>query len=210
MTKVVLMSDTHMKHKFQVPDGDLLLHSGDALSWGNPRELSEFVWWFAELPHPHKVLVAGNHDWPLQRRHEREESEATLRRYGIHYLRDSEVTLEGLRIYGSPWQPEFCGWAFNLPRGGWELKSWWAKIPEGLDFLITHGPPAGHRDETDHGHVGCELLLPAVQRAKPRFHLFGHIHSGYGRSRNDHTEFLNVSVCNEQYQPVNAPVVLEL
>ena len=33
------------------------------------------------------------------------------------YLQDSTTQIYGLKIYGTPWQPEFCGWAFNLPRG---------------------------------------------------------------------------------------------
>src|SRR3546814_5642071 len=35
----------------------------------------------------------------------------------------------GLKFYGSPCQPEFCDWAFNLPIGP-SLKEKWERIPD--------------------------------------------------------------------------------
>lgn len=88
------------------------------------------------------------------------------------------MTVEGLRIYGSPWQPEYGNWAFNLDRGA-PLKAKWDLIPEGVDILITHGPPKGFGGQTREGDVGCDDLLEAVNRVKPLIHVFGHIHEGY-------------------------------
>ncbi len=58
----------------------------------------------------------------------------------VTYLEDSETSIKGVSIYGSPWQPEFCDWAFNLPRKSEALREKWAKIPDKSDIVITHGP----------------------------------------------------------------------
>jgi len=127
------------------------------------------------------------------------------------YLEDSEyVTKSGIRIYGSPWQPEFCDWAFNLPRGK-QLADRWALIPEGIDVLMTHGPPQGHGDKTNTGVVtGCADLLKRIQHIRPPVHVFGHIHEGYGITTDQQTYFLNACIVNLGYKPVNPPLVFDL
>ncbi len=86
-----------------------------------------------------------------------------------------------IKIYGSPWQPEFCDWAFNLPIGP-ELASKWKAIPDNVDILITHGPPKGILDMAENGYLcGCPHLRHEVlTRVQPRLHVFGHIHEAYG------------------------------
>jgi Icc-related predicted phosphoesterase len=94
------------------------------------------------------------------------------------YLEDSYVTIENIKIYGSPWQPRFGkNWGFNLERGE-ELKEKWEKIPDDIDILITHGPPESILDKTDQGlSVGCDQLFEFVmEKIKPKIHIFGHIH----------------------------------
>lgn len=98
------------------------------------------------------------------------------------YLEDSGTKVGGLNIYGSPWQPVFCDWAFNLERGD-PLRAVWKKIPDGTDILITHGPPIGHGDILKGGseRSGCvDLLMEIQKRVRPKYHIFGHIHEGYG------------------------------
>ena len=113
-----------------------------------------------------KVLVSGNHDWLFEKDYSLAKN---LCQYNnITYLEDSEATLGGLRIYGTPWQPWFYDWAFNLPRLGNELHDKWAKIPIGTDILITHGPPNGYGDLVNNWrqpnvNVGCELLLNRIK-----------------------------------------------
>ena len=116
---------------------------------------------------------------------------------------------ERIKIWGSPFTPEFLNWAFmGTPE---KRKALWAEIPEHLDILITHGPPFGILDRTIDGeNAGCPHLLKAVQSKKPKIHLFGHIHEGYGTLEIDGTLFVNASLCNERYDLINAPVVLEL
>lgn len=95
------------------------------------------------------------------------------------YLEDSEIVIYGIKIYGTPWQPEFCKWAFNVPRGE-PCLSKWELIPSDTDILVTHTPPVGHGDLCCSGvRAGCVELLSTVQnRVKPKYHVFGHIHEG--------------------------------
>lgn len=111
----------------------------------------------------------------------------------------------------SPYQPEFCNWAFNLPRDSPEIESVWNGIPIDTDVLITHGPPANILDVTfDKVHAGCPRLLKRVVEVKPKLHVFGHIHEGYGIHEMGPTLFVNASTCNFRYEPVQAPIVVEL
>jgi hypothetical protein len=127
-----------------------------------------------------------------------------------HYLEDSGIEIAGVKFWGSPWQPEFYDWAFNLPRGQ-ALADKWALIPDDIDVLITHGPPLGILDQVITGdHVGCADLLEAVQLIKPKVHIFGHIHEGYGRIEQNGTVFINASVCTARYRPINPPIVVEV
>ena len=121
--KIVCISDTHnCNEEIAVPDGDLLIHSGDATNSGSIAEVSAFLKWFASLPHRHKIFVAGNHDWLFERQNAlaRQMTEDA----GITYLEDSAIEIEGLMIYGSPWQPRFFDWAFNLSRGAAMAAKW--------------------------------------------------------------------------------------
>jgi predicted phosphodiesterase len=205
--RIVCLSDTHNLHdRIRVPEGDLLVHAGDATMRGTAEEIAAFFDWLAGLPHRHKVVVAGNHDFLF----EREPARARGLVHGATYLEDSAVEIEGLRIWGSPWQPWFYDWAFNLRRGA-PLREKWDLIPQGTDVLVTHGPPHGVLDRVDQGElVGCADLREAVTRVRPTLHLFGHIHEGYGQERGEGTTFVNASICDRAYRPVNAPVVVDL
>ncbi len=204
--RIVCISDTHSKHsQLKIPDGDLLLHAGDATGRGGREEIGAFNAWLGSLPHRHKVIISGNHDFGFERNPE-------ARSWITHavYLQDEEVTIEGLRIYGSPWQPWFFNWAFNLKRGP-ELAAVWAKVPAGIDVLLTHSPPLGVLDRLDTGEpVGCEELTKALTRIRPKLHVFGHIHEAYGMVERDGIVYVNASSCNLKYRPVNPPVVVDL
>ncbi len=205
--RIVCLSDTHDLHgDLAVPDGDLLLHAGDATMSGTPQQIEAFDDWLARQPHRHKVVIAGNHDWGFQRTPAR--ARALLRH--ATYLEDSLAEVDGLRIWGSPWQPWFYDWAFNLERGP-QIAAKWALIPDGIDVLVTHGPPLGILDRTSRGEaVGCADLLAAIDRVRPRLHVFGHIHEAYGRLERDGCIFVNASNCSERYRPVQPPIVVDL
>ena len=191
--RFVAMADTHGRHrKLEVPDADVLIHAGDLTGRGTRPQVEDALKWLQSLPHRHKVLVAGNHDFLYE--DEAAVAQALTRDAGIIYLCDSETTVEGVRIWGSPWQPRFFDWAFNLDRGE-PLDAKWRLIPEGIDVLITHGPPAGYGDLCDDGRrVGCEDLLKHLSRLKPRVHLFGHIHEDRGEWRVGPTRVINCTV----------------
>ena len=200
MPSIVAMADTHGYHaKLKVPDADILIHAGDLTGRGTRPQVQAALAWLKALPHRHKVLVAGNHDFLFE--DEAPVAEAMTKEAGLIYLRDSEVMLEGVRIWGSPWQPRFFDWAFNLDRGE-PLAAKWRLIPAGVDVLVTHGPPAGYGDRCDDGRrVGCEDLLKALERVKPRVNLFGHIHEDRGEWQLGPTRLINCTT-SECEQPV--------
>lgn len=204
--RVVCISDTHCRHEdLLVPDGDLLVHAGDMSRRGTFREIVAFNHWLGTLPHRHKVVIAGNHDFAF-------EQDVGARSWLTHaeYLQDSELTIEGLRIWGSPWQPRFFDWAFNLDRGK-PLREKWKLIPSGLDILLTHGPPHGILDRTDHGtNVGCEDLAEIVALRRPRLHVFGHIHEAAGCVERGGTTYVNACSLDRGYEPRGEPFVLDL
>ena len=211
MPKIVCLSDTHnCNEQIIVPDGDVLIHAGDATIRGTIPEIAVFNRWFANLPHRLKIFVAGNHDWLF------ETNNLYARQMlddSIIYLQDSFVEIEGFKIYGSPWQPRFYDWAFNLMRGA-ELAEKWKLIPDDTDILITHGPPHGILDEVPRKffveNTGCEELRKKVEEIRPKLHIFGHIHCGYGQTEKFGVKFINASNCDESYEPTQPPIVIDL
>lgn len=199
--KIVALADVH-NQKPVLPEGDMLVIAGDLTGHGNLRELARFAAWLRKQPHRHKVLIAGNHDFCLQKWSEQQEAENMLGGEGIVYLRDQAVEIEGLKIYGTPWQPWFYDWAFNLERGP-EIAAKWELIPEKLDLLITHGPPAGFGDMTDRGEaVGCADLLRAIELKRPRFMCYGHIHEAPGHWDHQGMSLINCSIGARYSKPV--------
>ncbi len=201
--KCVVISDTHgMYPDLEIPPGDVFIHAGDILGRGKLSELVEFNDWLGTLPHTHKIVIAGNHDWCFQTN----EGESRLILTNAVYLRDELIEIDGVKFYGSPWQPFFFNWAFNLSRGA-ALKDKWDLIPASVDVLITHGPAIGILDQTmDGSNVGCEELMMAIRRVKPKYHLFGHIHESYGVAQLNGCTHVNASIATERYIPTNKPI----
>ena len=189
-----------------VPEGDLLIHAGDATLRGTEAEIRAFDAWLASLPHPHKVVIAGNHDFGFER-HPHARSWIT----GATYLQDEGTTIGGLEIWGSPWQPWFHDWAFQRQRGP-EMAEIWSRIPSSADVLVTHGPPHGILDRTVRDEpVGCEALRHEVlQRIQPRLHVFGHIHEAHGEVELNGTRFVNACCCTVGYDATQPAIVVDL
>lgn len=213
--KCVAVSDIHLRN-VSTPDADLLIVSGDMTFKGTGSEMSWFSDWLGKQPQKHKVWIAGNHELGVE--HDPGLAERVAADTNSIYLNDSEATIEGIRIWGSPITPWFYDWAFNRHRGS-EIREHWQLIPNGIDLLITHGPPYGYLDQNmDGDHVGCEELAARVLSqltTPPRVHIFGHIHGGYGETmvkRNDGRTIMmiNASSCNERYEAVNPPVEFEI
>lgn len=188
VVRIVALADTHGEHGgLHVPPGDVLIHAGDLTQRGTAGELEAAADFLRAQPHPEKLVIAGNHDFLLQQ----EPARARAVFHGLTYLEDAEATVAGLRVWGSPWQPWFHDWAFNLHRGE-PIDAKWRLIPEGVDVLVTHGPPEGLGDRCwDGQRVGCADLLRHLDRVRPRVHLFGHIHEDRGEFRRGDCRVIN-------------------
>jgi len=209
--RLVCLSDTHSLHRSipAIPDGDVLIHAGDCLGAGTLDNVEDLNDWLGTLPHRHKIVIAGNHDWVFQ-------ETPDLAREALSnatYLEDSGIEIDGIRFWGSPWTPTFMDWAFMLDRGQ-PLHKKWQQIPESTDVLITHGPPRGIGDLVAMGfrcqNVGCVNLLDRIQQLSLTAHVFGHIHEGYGEYSHGNTRLINASTCTGRYEPTNPPIVLDL
>lgn len=207
--RVVAISDTHGMHDqlTDLPPGDVLIFAGDLTSRGEYFTIERFNKWLKGLDYEYKIIIAGNHDKTFES--DPEEARARLTE-GI-YLQDSGVQIEGILFYGSPWQPEFNDWSFNLPRGP-KLQEKWDLIPKNTDVLITHGPPLHYGDTVFNVIMpqGCMDLLDAIRRIKPAVHVCGHIHEGYGIRMNKDTLLINASNLDEYYRLVNDPIVFDI
>lgn len=207
--KLTLISDTHTMQRLDwiLDETDVLVHAGDLALAGTRDEVQLTLDWLNKQPHKHIVCIAGNHDWAIQKK-------AKLDFGKVLYLEDSSVNIEGFNFHGSPWQPEFMKWAFNLERP--ELEAKWKLISPTTHVLVTHSPPAGIMDKVRpfmqyrRDHAGCDYLLEAVKDIQPLVHVFGHIHGGYGQEKIGETLFVNASICDESYRPINKPIVVSI
>lgn len=195
--KILHISDTHGKHHLlkNLPKADIIVHSGDVSEDGTDSEVLDFLNWFCELDYPHKIFVAGNHDLCL----DGEKIEGLPE--NLHYLCNSGVEIEGVKFWGVPY------FLSNELNG--DTAQIMAQIPENTDILISHRPPYGILDFDDGNHFGCFDLLQTVQKIRPKYHLFGHIHAGYGIEKSQHTTFVNSSLVRKN-KIVNEPSLLKI
>ena len=205
--RLVLLSDTHGLHRnVQVPDGDLLIHAGDFTNFSKSQiEIIEFNVWLGELPHRHKIVVPGNHEFFL----EADPSKRSLLS-NASVLINEAVQVEGLRIWGSPITPLYGG-AFGMSSAA-DRRRLYAHIPDDTDVLITHGPPFGILDMMPNSslHTGCRELFDAVIRVKSKVHVFGHLHGAHGIFQTKNTIYVNAALCGPHAEIDNGPVVLWL
>lgn len=229
IVKLVTFSDVHNRQEaLRVPDGDIAICAGDATNFGNPEAINAFLTWMGELPHQHKIFIAGNHDILFEK--EPGLAKQMCRDNGIIYLEDSGVEIMGIKFWGSPVTPWFMGerWAFNRARNFAEeafykarpIKPHWDAIPDDTDVLITHGPPyeildaspveASEKSENPAcRYIGCVDLRDAVRRVKPDVHIFGHVHYSFGEAHIDGTSFFNVAVVDRLHIPSNGCTVID-
>lgn len=217
--RITVISDTHNKHKqvtSDLPGGDIIIHAGDISSMGYEHEIRSFLGWFSRLhQYKTKIFISGNHDWGFQDNVTKVKQ--ILSEYpNVIYLQDDMHLLgedyddyeQRPKVWGSPWQPEFYSWAFNLPRNSPEMWEKWLMIPENTDILVTHGPAYGVLDRVIGGweNLGCEMLRQRIQSVKPKIHVCGHIHSGYGYQFVDGIHYFNAAVLGEDYRYHNMPI----
>lgn len=242
MVKIGMIADTHGKHaQLVIPELDILIHAGDCTELGKDHEIEDFQNWIRSLHQvKHRIFIAGNHDYGYERKPKPGIFiPGTITDYNgengsVHYLKDSSIEIMGLKIFGSPWSPFFCDWAFNgledrgsqgmsYPGGPGEnakpdadhplLRDVYAKIPKDTNILVCHGPPRlGNLDVTREGlQVGSwELRKRIEQLDKLKIVISGHIHEGYGSTRLMDIFVYNVSSCNRDYKLVNPVTIIEL
>ena len=196
--KILHLSDTHGSHHRlrELPDADVIVHSGDFCMVGSEQEAIDFLNWFCELPYGHKIFICGNHDDFL---------------YGanidgldnnVHYLCNSAIEIDGVKFYGVPMFMNDCI-TDRQSRN-------YATIPTDTDILITHSPAFGILDFDDDINYGSEELLQAVTNVNPRIHLFGHIHKQHGITTIGTTTFSNGAIMNDDYSILNHPNIIEI
>jgi len=200
--KIDAISDTHNRHNhFTMPGGDILIHAGDATMGGRVSEVMGFLDWFAKQPYAHKIFVPGNHDWLFEENPTLCAEECKNR--GIVLLNDSGIEIEGIKIWGSPVQPEFCDWAFN--RNDVEIVDHWDLIPADTEILITHGPAYERLDfiPQQNKSVGCPHLFNKIMQTKIKLNIFGHIHESRGYTYKDGKVWVNAAVLDGMYRPTS-------
>lgn len=185
--KILHLSDTHgCHHRLQnLPEADVVVHSGDFCMVGSEQEAIDFVNWFCDLPYRHKIFICGNHDGCL---------------YGadidglddnVHYLCNSGIEIDGLKFYGVPMFMGDCV-SDRQSRN-------YAKIPSDTDILITHSPAYGILDLDDNTNYGSEEILDRLTALNLKAHLFGHIHAQHGMKSLNGTIFSNGAIMNSDY-----------
>lgn len=199
--KIVCISDTHNNHsKLVLPEGDILIHAGDFTYTGKELEITNFANWIKTLNYKHKIVIAGNHEKSL------DSNNLKIKQFlkdACTYLEHELVVVEGIKIFGTPFQPKFCNMAFN--RNKTQREELFSQIPSDIDILITHSPPHDILDTIYNGtQVGdLELRKELKTRLKPKLHVFGHIHENNGVLKIENTTYINAAICNLDYYPTN-------
>jgi len=195
---ILHLSDTHGKHHElrNLPNADVVIHSGDISFAGSENEVMNFIEWFGALPYKYKIFIAGNHDDCL--------FGATVNGLpqNCFYLCNTGVSVEGVKFYGMPMFME------DMISGDYDIHI--RNIPDDTTVLITHQPPYYILDDSGDINYGDRNLLQMVRSLQPRYHLFGHIHGAYGNEESEHTTFVNAAVLSENYQLINEPILLEI
>ncbi len=147
---ILHLSDTHNLHEQlgTLPIADVLVFSGDMSYAGTENEIIDFLYWFMDQPHLHKIWIAGNHDECLWG----EKIEGLD--VNCHYLYNSGVTIEGVHFYGVPL------FVADVASGTYE--QFIQQIPLQTDVLITHQPPQGILSESHGIEYGSTSLLSKV------------------------------------------------
>jgi len=204
---LVLISDTHELHReISVPNGDVLIHAGDFTMFGRSLQaLKDFNGWLGELPHRHKIVICGNHEYAF---------DDTLRYYRLLtnavVLVNESLVIEGAKFWGSAFSMlDESGPARTREA---ERQRIYDAIPLDTDVVITHGPPHGVLDTTVEyqGHTGDRELLRAIRRVKPKLHVFGHIHASYGARNTRDTLFINAALLDWDGSLAKLPIVVRL
>lgn len=195
--RILHLSDTHNCHHQlrDLPEADVVVHSGDFCMVGTEKEAIDFLNWFCDLPYRHKIFICGNHDDCFYG------ADIDGLDSNVHYLCNSGIEFEGVKFYGVPMFMGDCITERQCRN--------YNNIPNDTDVLITHSPAYGILDYDDGINYGSEDLLSVITRVNPIVHLFGHIHKQHGITSIGTTTFSNGAIMNEDYSKLNQPNILE-
>jgi len=233
-TRFVCISDTHSK-TFPLPAGDVLIHSGDLCSWGTVKQLKVTMDWLVSLPHPTKIIIAGNHDLCLDEtrvdakgfqysavtRDDVAKARSMMKNRaavaaGLHYLEHESMELKRgdktWKVYGSPAAPRFMPGSFQYEYEDSEgAEAIYKRVPRDTEILLTHTPPYGVLDGTQRGaHVGCDTLAETLGELKRcRLHVFGHIHESHGAFVHQEEERVSVNAAMAGW-PTRQAIIVDL
>ena len=184
--KILQISDTHNRHRqlTNLPEADVIVHCGDFADNGTEEEVLDFLNWYIDLPYKYKIFVTGNHDLCLWDAKDIEDLPEN-----VFFLQDRGVTIEGVKFFGI---------AYNHSE---------RLIPEDTDIVITHEPSSMILDEAAGENWGNIPLFKRMMEVKPRYHLFGHAHEGYGTIKQDDIIFSNGAILDDFYHISHQPKV---
>lgn len=212
--RITFISDTHNLHnRLDLVPGGVLCHCGDFTLRGTHQEIKDFSkWWIAQAAKfSHTILIPGNHDGMVEKLDRSDIKDLFTPYRNQHYLVDDGIWINGISFWGSPWCP--CSYWKVAAYGCPVLSQDWMNIPINVDVLLTHVPSKGVLDTTYGGdHPGCERLLDKLKTIDYKIHAFGHIHEARGTEQHPITGQLsiNAAICDLNYNPVNAPIVVEI
>ena len=205
--KIVVISDTQGAHeKLGVLHGDVLIHCGDieTIFTVNPNAVAEIDAWFGRQRFDRIFCIGGNHDHVLERIVTA--GEAPFR--NATWLHEHAETFRGVRFYGASWVPMLSQMPFYATDDA--LGTAWSRIPDEVDVLVTHTPPAGVLDVSSRGQaLGCPHLTARLSALSPALHCFGHVHRSAGSEVIGGTTFVNATSVNSQFELVHAPFMFE-
>ena len=165
--RIFAFSDTHGMHRnWRIPsDTDILICAGDAISNFSEEDLKDFLSWYSKIPARLRIFVPGNHEILFDYYPEKLKS---LFPDNIVCLYDNGMEYEGISFYSISCKTLRS----NL------YSDTQSPVPAYTDILITHFPPKSILDEDD----GNEKLKDWMEKSRPAYHLFGHIHSQGGKN----------------------------
>ncbi len=213
----ITLSDTHGQHRskklnkfLQENPADVLLFAGD-LQLNNFDDGKDFLEWLDSLPYDYKICTFGNHDGNHDYTLEHKEKYKN-----IYFLKENGITINGINIWGSPYSVQFMNWWFMKPDK--DLADLYKHIPQNTDILITHTPPKYILDAIKVGDAydgtknagSLSLYNRLAELHNLKYHIFGHIHEGYGQTHVNDLKFINASVLDERYRLVNNPIIFEV
>lgn len=219
--KFVHISDTHGCHRdLELPPGDVLVHTGDFTNTGELDTIVDLNKWFGELPFKHIIVIPGNHDLSFDKKlydktwrdwHDQKVVDPETLFTNAIYLPEGSITICGIKITSFAPTRAILGhtMAFNPSDAVRRRMAEELATVTDTDILVSHGPPMMIRDGFfgQSLPVGCPYLLDAIRKIRPRYHLFGHLHSGYGALESEGTVFLNGASVNLFRQACHDPMV---